>query len=131
MPRQREPRRFDRPYLDWLRDLPCVHCAVLGRLNLSVEAAHCKLAIAAHGWREAGVQEKSDDRRATPLCSHHHRTGRDAQHRVGERKYWDGLGICPACLCEALSAAYDAQQPGAPVIWAAVRTRRRDGRPTC
>lgn len=128
--RQREPRRHERPYLGWIKGLPCVACACEGHANLISEAAHCKLAIAAHGWREAGVQEKSNDRRALPLCAAHHR-GRRGEHLTGMRAYWDGLGICPGCLAEGLAAAYDAQGSGSAVIWGAVRTRRRDGLPTC
>jgi hypothetical protein len=128
--RQREPRRFDRPYLGFIKGLPCVGCAVAGQVNLASEAAHCKLAIAAHGWRESGVQEKSDDRKALPLCARHHR-GLGGEHDTGMRAFWDRLGICPGCLAEALSAAYDAQASGSAVIWQAVRGRRRDGAPTC
>ena len=122
--RQREPRRYDRPYLGWIKGLPCVGCAAAGRANLFSEAAHCKLAIAAHGWREAGVQEKSDDRKALPLCADHHR-GRGGEHMAGARRFWDDIGICPGCLAEALGAAYDARESGAAVIWSAVRSRRR------
>lgn len=130
MLRQREPRRFERPYLGWIKGLPCVACAVRGRVNIQSEAAHCKLAIAAHGWREAGVQEKSDDRRALPLCPEDHR-GQNGEHSVGQRAFWDRLGICPGCLAMALASAYDAQESGSAVIWQAVRGRRRDGQPTC
>lgn len=130
MTRQREPRRKDRPYLGWIKGLPCVACAVRGQVNTQSEAAHCKLAIAAHGWREAGVQEKSNDRRSLPLCAHHHR-GAGGEHDAGARSFWDRLGVCPACLAEALASAYDAQESGSKVIWEAVRARRRDGKPTC
>lgn len=116
--------------MGWVKTLPCIACATTGRAVFGSEAAHCKLAIAAHGWREGGVQEKSHDRRCLPLCPQHHR-GRDGEHSMGQRKFWDGLGICPACLCEALAAAYDAGAPGLEVVWDAVRGRRRDGRPTC
>lgn len=131
MLRQREPRRHDRPYMGWIKGLPCVGCAVRGMVNLQSEAAHCKLPIAAHGWRGWGHSEKSDDRKCTPLCRHCHRTGAGAQHATGERQFWDALGICPGCLAEALSAAYDAQASGSAAIWEAVRGRRRDGAPTC
>lgn len=131
MPRQREPRVRDGEYMGFIAHLPCVACAVEGRATLGVEVAHVKLAIAAHGWRGWGLSERSDDRKSLPLCPAHHRTGRGAQHGVGERKFWDRLGICPACLCEALNAAYDAGQSGIPVIRDAVRARRTDGEPTC
>lgn len=129
--RQREPREREQAYLLWIKRLPCVACAVGGRARFGSEAMHCKLPIAAHGWRGWGHGEKSNDRNCTPGCAAHHRTGRDAQHAVGERQYWDRLGICPACLCEALNAAYDAGASGLDVIWTAVRARRTDGQPTC
>ena len=102
--RQREPRRRDRDYMGWVKSLPCVACAVEGRAVFGSEFAHCKLAIAAHGWRGAGVQEKSHDRRGAPLCPEHHR-GKTGEHLNGARQFWDRLGICPACLSEALSSA--------------------------
>jgi len=129
--RQREPRKHDRSYLGFIARLPCVACAVAGRANFQVEVMHCKLPIAVHGWRGAGHSEKSDDRKTTPGCAYHHREGPAAQHRIGERQYWDALGICPACLCEALESAYEAGESGIAVIWTAVRGRRRDGQPTC
>lgn len=130
MIRQREPRRRDRDYMGWLARLPCVACAAAGQARFGVEIAHNKLSIAAHGWRGAGVQEKSHDDRALPLCPGHHR-GTGGEHDVGMRQFWDALGICPACLCESLRAAYEAQESGIDVIWTAVRARRTDGQPTC
>lgn len=127
--RQRDPRRTDRAYLAWIRKLPCLHCAATGRAVFGCEAAHVKMGIAAHGWREHGWGERSHDDHALPLCPASHRTGPDAQHVVGERRFWDRLGICPACVCEALRAAYDAGESGIPVIWDAVHRRRRDGEP--
>lgn len=130
MIRQREPRKRDQPYMMWIKTLPCVGCACTGRHVGPTEAAHCKLGIAAHGWREGGVQEKSDDRKTLPLCPGCHR-GNGGEHLLGQRAYWDRLGICPACLAEALGGAYDLGEAGAGVIWAAVRSRRTDGLPTC
>lgn len=117
--------------MGFIAHLFCVSCACRGIVNGRVEVAHVKLAIAKHGWRGGGIQEKSDDRKTLPLCTVCHRTGAESQHGGGERRFWDRLGICPACLCEALAMAYDAGKDGAVVIWAAVRTRRRDGLPTC
>lgn len=121
--RQREPRERDRPYLGWIKELPCVGCARAGWYKAPSEAAHCKLAIAAHGWREGGIQEKSDDRKAVPLCDNCHRGG-SGEHMSGQRAYWDRLRICPACLAAGLSAAYDAGESGGKVIWDFVRRAR-------
>ena len=131
MIRQRRPRERDVPYMLWIKGLPCAACAVAGRATFGSEAAHCKLAIAAHGWREGGLGEKGEsDRRCLPLCPEHHR-GRTGEHLNGMRKFWDALGICPACLAESLSSAYDAGESGLPVIRDAVKRRRLDGEPTC
>lgn len=124
--RQREPRQRDAAYLAWIRRCPCVACAAQGRFTVPCEAAHVKLAIAAHGWRGWGLGEKSNDKNAAPLCVPHHRTGNDAQHAVGERKFWIGLGVCPGCLCENLNAAYEADHAGIEVIYQAVRAQAPD-----
>lgn len=124
MTRQREPRLRNELYLRWVRRLPCVRCAWNGRFNVPSEAAHCKLAIAAHGWRGWGLSERSDDTKALPLCSRCHRTDNDAQHTSSERKFWDAMCICPACLSEALLSAYLADASGMEVIYSAVRLAR-------
>lgn len=122
--RQREPRVRDRDYLGWIKRLPCLACAARGQHNvgLHIEAAHCKIAIAGHGWREAGLSEKSHDYRCLPLCGGHHR-GPYGEHMSGQRKFWDKLGICPGCACEALRSAYEAGEAGLEVIWDMARKR--------
>lgn len=128
---QRQPRERDVPYMLWIKRLPCVGCAVVGKARYGTEACHNKLAIAAHGWREGGIGEKGQsDRRCLPLCPTCHR-GDAGEHMSGMRAFWDFLGICPACLAEQLNAAFDAGEDGMPVILAAVRGRRLDGGVTC
>ena len=110
--RAKTPRVRDPHYLEWLHDQPCVKCEVDGTPQTTrTEAAHCKLAIASKGWRGWGLSEKSDDNKALPLCSHHHRTGRDAEHNIGQRQFWDRIGVCPADLCEALVESYQNDEP--------------------
>lgn len=121
MTRQREPRQRDLPYMLWLKGLVCVRCAYRGYAVSPCEVAHLKMGIGFHGWREAGVQERSNDRRSTPLCDRCHRTDNDAQHARGERRFWDAMNLCPACLAIKLGAAYDEGACGAAVIWQAVR----------
>ncbi len=125
MIRQREPRRLDPAYLKWIRKLPCLHCAWLGRAVFGCESAHVKIGVAEHGWREHGGGERSHDDHALPLCPWSHRTGPEAQHRNGERKFYLRMGICPGCACEALRAAYEAQESGIPVIWQIVHAAKR------
>lgn len=129
--RQRDPRDLESPYLKWVRLLPCVGCAVAGRHVSPCEAAHVKMGIASHGWREHGLQERSHDRHAVGLCDRCHRVGPTAQHNMGERKFWDRLGICPACLADELSRAYDAGESGGKVIWDFVRRARIKALPAC
>ena len=61
-------------YLQWIRSLPCSVC----RTTRDVEAAHT-------GPR--GLSQKSSDLSAIPLCIRHHRTGDEAYHKLGPRKF--------------------------------------------
>lgn len=117
--RQREPRIRDKPYLGWVKDLPCIACAVRGVIRRGVEAAHCKIGFPDDGWRAFGHAEKSHDWRATPLCTAHHREGEHAQHnnRGGdERAYWERLEVHPPEFCAALYAAFQAGDNGDAVV---------------
>jgi len=80
--KRREPRanRHDDPeYLNWIRTLPCLVCALFKRLQFGcTEAAHV-------GQR--GLGQKCSDREAIPLCRLHHREGEHAHHRLGKR-FW-------------------------------------------
>jgi hypothetical protein len=123
--RQREPRREDPKYLKWIRLQPCVQCAWEGRAVFGCEAAHVKIGISEHGWREHGGGERSHDDHAVSLCPSCHRTGKNAQHRTGERKFWLRLGMCPACLCTSLRSCYEAGEPGVSAIWDAVHAAKQ------
>jgi len=61
-------------YLRWIRTLPCAVC----RTTRAVEAAH----TGPHG-----ISQKSSDLSAIPLCARHHRTGDDAYHKLGPRRF--------------------------------------------
>ena len=63
-----------RHYLAWIRTLPCVVCGSI----LWIEASH----TGPHG-----LSQKSSDYSAIPLCSTHHRTGRDSYHKLGPRRF--------------------------------------------
>jgi hypothetical protein len=41
------------------------------------------------------MQQRPDDRWSNPLCPEHHRTGKFAQHKVGELDFWVWVGIDP------------------------------------
>ena len=96
--RQRQPRIKNDRHLNLIRRLPCIICF---RAAPS-EAAHVRYGDPTQGKPSTGVAEKPSDRWTVPLCAEHHRTGPDAQHGSGERKWWERHGIDPIPLCEAL-----------------------------
>ena len=78
-------------YLSWVRTLPCSVCGT----TRYVEAAHT-------GPR--GLGQKSPDTSAIPLCSQHHRTGHDAYHRLGPKRFSEVHGLDIPALVARLSA---------------------------
>ncbi len=94
MLRQREPRQRDEAHLDYVRSQPCCIC----QDNTSTEAAHIRTASLAHGKRGLGMQEKSSDKWAVPLCGRHHRE----QHSMNEMVFWTKYGIDPFRLAMTL-----------------------------
>lgn len=86
---QRQPRVRDPGYLAFLRKLPCCACNAAA----PSEAAHLRIGSRKHNKRATGMQEKPDDAWATPLCAGCHRTDKESQHNIGERKFWDLEGI--------------------------------------
>jgi hypothetical protein len=83
-------------HLRYIRQLPCCVCGMR-----PVEAAHIRFNDAATGKRQA-VGQKPDDKWTVPLCAGHHRDDNDAQHRMGERRFWDRQRINPLLLAELL-----------------------------
>ena len=75
----RSSREDDPQYLNFIRSLPCLICAMLHRRQSGrTEAAHI-------GQR--GLGQKCSDRETAPLCQLHHREGEHAHHRLGKR-FW-------------------------------------------
>jgi hypothetical protein len=91
---RKRPRIENRNHLAFIRKLPCVACGT----RRNIEAAHVRMGSALYGKRQAGMQEKSDDRWATPLCPRHH----DEQHSMNEAAFWSALAIDPLQLALAL-----------------------------
>jgi len=85
-------------YLALIRQLPCLKCG----LEDSSEAAHLRQQSAAHGKR-GGIGKKPEDRWALPLCGGPQGCHAE-QHKIGERVFWDGIGINPHLVCEKLYA---------------------------
>ena len=92
--RQRQPRQRDERHLDYIRSLPCAIC----KDDTSTEAAHIRTASLAHGKNATGMQEKSSDKWALPLCNRHHRE----QHTMNEMAFWKKYGIDPFMLALSL-----------------------------
>ncbi len=88
----------DPGYLEGVRTLPCLKCG-----TDPSEAAHIRFASAAFG-KASGLGRKPPDKFAVPLCADCHRLSKQAQHTMGERQFWDGLGINPLIVAEQLYA---------------------------
>lgn len=107
--RQRQPRQRNDAYLAWIRRHRCCTCWA----NAPVEAAHIRMASAAHEKRETGKGEKPDDRWSVPLCASCHRNGPSSLHRVGdERRFFAYYGIDVFEYMERLWWHYVSERTG-------------------
>jgi len=98
---QRQPRVHDTAHLQFVRRLPCVATYVRsGAQVFGCDAAHVRFGDPARGKRHTGMAEKPDDKWTVPLT----RAAHTEQHGQSERAFWEGLGIDPIALCEALYA---------------------------
>lgn len=75
------------------------------------------------GHREAADRHagKAGRQWTVPLCGYHHRTGIGAQHKMGERDFWELAGINPFEIAVRLfieSGGYEREmsQPCAPIV---------------
>ena len=88
---ERDPRLRDEAYLAYIRTQPCCICGD----DTSTEAAHVRVGSINDGKRYTGMQEKSHDKWALPLCSRHHRES----HAYGdELGWWLSYGLNPFLL---------------------------------
>src|ERR1017187_5515328 len=97
--RQRQPRKRNERYLNYIRSLPCCIC----KDDTCTEAAHIRTASLAHDKRETGRAEKPSDKWAVPLCNWHHRR----QHAMNEMEFWREAGIDPFILAITLRHPHD------------------------
>jgi hypothetical protein len=84
-----KPNR-DPLYLAWIRTLPCVVCGTTQGIEASHTGPH-------------GLGQKSPDSSAIPLCSKHHRTGRDSYHKLGPRRFAEAHQIDIASIVRRLN----------------------------
>lgn len=118
-PQQPRSKDGDADYKGHIRQLPCLHCGMEPS-----EAAHVRMASAAFG-KASGLGKKPADKFCVPLCSEHHRLGRDAQHNRGEKEFWDSLGINPLICAEQLYAARDDPAAMRMIVVLTIATRNK------
>jgi hypothetical protein len=99
MLRQRDPRVECPAFLAFVRLHGCCACSA---------PAHIRTACPEIGKRSVGIGERPSDKWAVPLCADCHLDAPDAQHRVGERKFWARVGIDPFVLAGDLWAEFIA-----------------------
>jgi hypothetical protein len=98
--RQREPRLIDEGFLAFVRTKSCAFCGAK-----PVQAAHIRMADLTRGKPFTG-RMRPDDRWCTPLCQWCHLDGPEAQHKIGEERFWKIAEINPFVLAESLYAEY-------------------------
>jgi hypothetical protein len=94
----------DKKYLAFIASQWCVVCELVtgseAGTPLRIEVAHV-------GRR--GLSQKSSDRETIPLCTRHHRTGKDAHHVLG-RKVWEHHGLDRDAIILELNARYEQEK---------------------
>lgn len=105
---QRQPRAHNEKHLQFIRGLPCLVC----KNNLTIDAAHIRYSDLGRGKRAVGVGEKPDDKWTVPLCRNDH----TMQHSIGERSYWEGLGIDPIAVAQKLYAVSGDHEQGCRIV---------------
>jgi len=104
-PRKGKPRRAanaDHDYLEWIRNQPCLICALRDRKQSTKTDPH--------HFGPRGFSQKVPDRQAIPLCHfEHHIFGREAIHVLG-RAFGRHHGMDPEKEIVRLNAEYDANQ---------------------
>lgn len=98
-------------HLAFIRQLPCIQCAIEGRETYGCDPAHVSFAFP--GWSARGKGTKVSDLRCVPSCRTHH----DEQHADGnERRYWARYRLNPVLFCQALADCDGDLERGAQVV---------------
>jgi hypothetical protein len=96
--RQGEVKR-DANYLALIRRCPCLSCDC----DPAGVAAHVRMTRVGKPITGTGI--KPGDQWTLPLCDVCHTNGPQAQHVVGELKFWSDLGLDPLVICQRLYSA--------------------------
>ena len=107
---QKRPREKASSHLDFIRSLPCCICGA------EAEDAHIRMGAPMMGKRETGAAEKPSDKYTVPLCPNHHRNGNASQHVVGERRFWQRLGIDPVIVSALLWQVTGDHEAGSAIV---------------
>ena len=104
--RQRQPRLECPAFLEFVRGHACCVCGAPPRSH----PAHLRMQSLEWEKRETGKGERPSDKWVTPLCHECHLDGLYAQHKIGEKKFWDYVGIDPFALAATLYEQFEKQQ---------------------
>ena len=99
---QRDPRVEDKAFLAFVRRQRCCVCGA----PPPVQAAHIRMGSLAYGKRDTGRGERPSDCWTTPLCQSCHLDGPEAQHRVGEKRFWQMHNLNPFAIAIRLYAEF-------------------------
>ena len=95
-------REINRDHKAAVAQLFCVATFIRGGgEDHRVHVAHIRCSQHSSGALNPGLQRKPDDRWVLPLAPHEHRL----QHSMGEREYWQALGVDPHAVAAALFEA--------------------------
>lgn len=100
-------------HLDFIRQLPCCICGD----NVTVEAAHIRMADARINKPITGNSIKPDDKYTVPLCGKHHRE----QHEGSEREFWEHHQKDPILLALYLYSCESHEEAEEIISWASLR----------
>ena len=95
-------REIDRAHKVAVAQMFCVATFIRSGIEVyGVHVAHLRFSNSQAGVKNPGLQRKPNDRWVLPLSPHEHRL----QHSMGEKDYWDELGVGPHVLAAGLYAA--------------------------
>jgi hypothetical protein len=95
-------RHIDKGHKAAVAQLFCIATFIRHGMEVyGVHVAHLRFSSHRDSATNPGLQRKPDDRWVLPLSPNEHRL----QHSMGERAYWEALGVDPHNTAKALSEA--------------------------